>query len=386
MKYFWSACLALLLASTAIAQSQFVYTNNNESTGNSNEPPNTVSAFSVATNGTLTPVAGSPYKTAGTGGGNSIDPEEIAIASSHNANFLYAANDGSGTISAFKINSTTGALSHVPGSPFLADGAPGGDYALATSPNNKFLFATCDCTTSIHVYLIANTGGLIEVEGSPFQTGANSQGLKVTPNGQFLLVAEGSLTAVGMYSISASGTLTAVAGSPFAASASPFNVAVNCAGNLVFVTDNGSFNGSYSAIDVYSLSSDGSLTPVAGEPFYNGTTSTSGGEVLSPNGQYLFVTDTFSNDISSMAVSSDGALTQVAGSPFATSNWTGGVAVSRSGKFLYSALFTFAQIDGRSVDSTGALSAVPGTPFSTGQSQEGVPTVITFPPPTCPAD
>ena len=117
MKYFWSVCLALLLASTAMAQSQFVYTNNNESTGEPNEPPNTVSAFAVGTNGALAAVAGSPYKTGGTGGGNSIDPEEIAIASAHNASFLYAANDGSGTISAFKINSTTGALTHVQGSP-----------------------------------------------------------------------------------------------------------------------------------------------------------------------------------------------------------------------------------------------------------------------------
>ena len=385
MKYFWSACLALLLASTPMAQSQFVYTNNNESTGEPNEPPNTVSAFAVGTNGALAAVAGSPYKTGGTGGGNSIDPEEIAIASAHNASFLYAANDGSGTISAFKINSTTGALTHVQGSPFLADGAPGGDYALATSPDNKFLFATCDCTTNIHVYAIGNAGALGEVEGSPFQTGANSDGLKVSSNSQLLVVAEGSLTAVGVYSISSTGTLTAVAGSPFASSATPFNVAVNCAGNLVFVTDNGSYDGSYAAIDVFSMSSAGSLSLVSGGPFFNGTTETSGGEVLSPNGKYLFVTDTFSSDISTLAVGSDGALTQVAGSPFTTSGWTGGIAVSHSGTYLYSAFFTSGQVDGRSIDSTGALSSVPGTPFSTGQSQEGVLTLITFPPPTCSA-
>jgi len=132
------------------------------------------------------------------------------------------------------------------------------------------------------------------------------------------LVGEGSLTAVGVYSISSSGALTAVAGSPFPASASPFDVEVNCSGRLVFVIDNGSFNGSYSAIDVYSMSSGGALTPVSGEPFYNGTSSTSGGLALSPNGQFLFVSDTFSNDISSMSIGSDGTLSQVSGSPFAT--------------------------------------------------------------------
>jgi 6-phosphogluconolactonase len=385
MKCFWPACVALLMTATAFAQNQFVYSDNNVSTGINNNPVNSVSAFKIEADGSLAQVKGSPYATGGAGGGNNIDPEEIAIAQQNTSSFLYAANDGSGTISAYVINPVAGSLARVPGSPFFADGAPGGDYSLATSPNGKFLFATADTTTAIHIYSIASTGALTEVSGSPFETGASSQGLKVTPNGRFLLVGENSLTAVGVYSISSSGTLTAVTGSPFAASASPFNVAVNCAGNLVFVIDNGSFNGSFSAIDAYSMASDGSLTPVSGEPFFNGTSSTSGGLTLSPNGQFLFVTDTFSNDISSMSVGSNGTLAQVSGSPFATSNWTGGVAVSRSGKFVYSALFTVAQIDGRAVDSSGALSPVPGTPFSTGQAQTGVPTVITFPPRACPA-
>jgi len=385
MKCFSLVCVALLLTSAAVAQNQFVYTDNNVSTGINQKPVNSVSAFKIDADGSLTQIKGSPYATGGTGGGSNIDPEEIAIATQGTANFLYAANDGSGTISAYAINPVGGSLARIPGSPFLADGAPGGDYSVAVSPNGKFLFATAETTTVIHIYSIASNGALSEIAGSPFPTGANSQGLRVTPSGQFLLVGEGSLTAVGVYSISSSGALTAVAGSPFPASASPFDVEVNCSGRLVFVIDNGSFNGSYSAIDVYSMSSGGALTPVSGEPFYNGSSSTSGGLALSPNGQFLFVSDTFSNDISSMSIASDGALSQVSGSPFATSNWTGGVAVSRTGKFVYSALFTVAQIDGRAVDSNGILTPVPGTPFSTGQAQTGVPTVITFPPRSCSA-
>src|SRR5258706_5122485 len=385
MKYFSPVRVALLLTSAAVAQNQFVYTDNNVSTGINQKPVNSVSAFKIDADGSLTQIKGSPYATGGTGGGSNIDREEIAIATQGTANFLYAANNGSGTISAYAINPVGGSLARVHGSPFLADGAPGGDYSLAVSPNGKFLFATAETTTVIHIYSIASNGALSEIAGSPFPTGANSKGLKVTPNGHFLVVGEGSLTAVGVYSISSSGTRTAVAVSPFPASASPFDLEVNCSGNVVFVIDNGSFNGSYSAIDVYSMSSGGVLTPVSGEPFYNGSSSTSGGLALSPNGQFLFVSDTFSTDISAMSVASDGALSQVPGSPFATSNWTGGVAVSRTGQFVYSALFTVAQIDGRAIDSTSALTPVPGTPFSTGQAQTGVPTVITFPPRSCSA-
>ncbi len=383
MKYLLPACMAILLSSTAIAQNQFVYSDNNVSTGINSNPVNSVSAFKIEGDGSLSTIHGSPYKTGGVGGGNNIDPEEIAIATQGTASFLYAANDGSGSISAFAINPAAGSLAKVPGSPFLADGAPGGDYSLATSPNGKFLFATADTATDIHVYAIASNGSLSEVAGSPFPTGANSQGLKVTPNGSYLVVGENSVSAMGVYSIAASGALTAVAGSPFPTSASPFDLDINCAGNLVFVIDNGSYNGSYATIDVFSMSSEGSLTPVAGGPFYNGTSSVSGGLALSPNGKFLFVTDTFSSDISSMAVAADGALSQVPGSPFTTSDWPGGVAVSRDGKYVYSAFFTSGQIDGRAVASNGALTAVPGTPFSTGQTQIGTPTVITFPPRSC---
>jgi 6-phosphogluconolactonase (cycloisomerase 2 family) len=138
-------------------------------------------------------------------------------------------------------------------------------------------------------------------------------------------------------------------------------------------------------IDVYSMATDGTLTPVPKEPFSNGTSSTNGGVALSPNNQFLFVSDTFSSDISSLAVSSDGALTQVPNSPFTGENWPGGIAATRNGKFVYAALFTVAQVDGAAVNAAGELKPVAGSPFSTGQAQEGVPTLTTFPAPICSA-
>ncbi|MGA8430048.1 MAG: beta-propeller fold lactonase family protein [Candidatus Sulfotelmatobacter sp.] len=371
----------MLFASFSFAQSHFVYTDDNVNVGNDQSSVNTVSAFSVAANGSLSLIAGSPFTTGGSGGGNNIDPEEIAIATLPGTSYLYAANDGSGTIAAFRINAVTGYLMRVNGSPFMADGAPGGDYSLAVSPNGKFLFATEENVTVIHVYSInPTTGALTEISSSPFQTGVSNQGLNVTANGKFLIVGEGAATAVAVYSIGSNGTLTPVSGSPFAASAAPLNIQSNCAGNLAFVAD------TTPLIDVYSIGSNGALTPVPGEPFSNGTQDTNGGLALSPNNDFLFVSDTFTNDLSSLAVASDGTLSQGSGSPFSTSNWTGGMAVTKSGKFLYTSLFTVAEVDARAIDEKGKLAPVPGTPFSTGQSQTGVPTVITFPPPACPAE
>jgi len=47
MKYVWLICITFL-ATAAVAQNPFVYTNDNVSTGINNNPVNPVSAFKVA--------------------------------------------------------------------------------------------------------------------------------------------------------------------------------------------------------------------------------------------------------------------------------------------------------------------------------------------------
>jgi hypothetical protein len=70
MKTSWLICCVLLLAIAAAAQGNFVYTDDNNS-------PNTVSAFTVAADGSLTLIPGSPFSTGGNGGGSDVDPQQI---------------------------------------------------------------------------------------------------------------------------------------------------------------------------------------------------------------------------------------------------------------------------------------------------------------------
>ena len=81
-----------------------------------NASSNNVSAYSVnTTTGALTPIAGSPFAI-GTG------PGTLSIDSS--GYFAYLANHGSGGVSAFSINATTGALTAIAGSPFATGANP----------------------------------------------------------------------------------------------------------------------------------------------------------------------------------------------------------------------------------------------------------------------
>src|SRR6266571_2670440 len=198
-----SPFMLILFAANLDAQN-FVYVNRNRRGANS------VTAFSVASNGALTPVAGSPFVTGGLGTGAAglyaTNRARVCVV----ANRLYVANDLSHDVSGFDINPVTGALTLVPSSPF----ATSGQISLDCTPNGQFLIAAG--SDKIAVFSIAANGSLTQIPGSPFAVFGQPDGVKVTPNGQFLFVALNLLDAVGIFSIASNGELTAVPGSPFA--------------------------------------------------------------------------------------------------------------------------------------------------------------------------
>jgi 6-phosphogluconolactonase (cycloisomerase 2 family) len=126
---------------------------------------NKIASFSVAGGGTLTPVAGSPFA-AGT--------KPVSIAVDTNAAFLYAANQGSNNVSAFKISS--GALSEITGSPYavITNGSVGTPTPsfLTVDVSNTFLYVANTGSSSISAFTIkASDGTLTLLTTSPFLQG-----------------------------------------------------------------------------------------------------------------------------------------------------------------------------------------------------------------------
>ena len=186
-------------------QAQFVYV--------TNEGSNNISAYSIdATSGALTPVAGSPFGT---------DSGPNAVAGNVTGTFAFVANqnypNGSGSVSVYSIDATSGALTPVTGSPFGdADGEP---YGLAVDPTGKFAYVTNLFSNNVSAYTIdATSGALTPVAGSPFATaGGEPEGTAVDPTGKFVYVPNSGANNVSAYTIDATtGALTPVAGSPFA--------------------------------------------------------------------------------------------------------------------------------------------------------------------------
>jgi 6-phosphogluconolactonase len=336
-------------------QAEFVYVANADS--------NTVSAYRIAENGALTPVARSPFP---------AGSEPYSVAVDPLGGFVYVANGGSyplnssvsGSVSGYRI-AANGALKPVPRSPF-----PAGSFSLsvAVDPLDRFVYVATSGSYpafngSVSGYRIAANGALKPVAGSPFTAGILPFSVAVDISGRFVSVANADSNTISAYSIRPDGALTPVAGSPFPAGSEPISVAVDPLGRFVYVA-----NYTSNTVSACSIGLDGALTPVAGSPFPGFPISVA----VDPLDRFVYVANESSNNISGYRIGADGALTPVAGSSPAGSN-PRSVAVDISGRFVYVANAGSGTVSAYSIDpASGALTAVLGSPFPAGLGANSV--------------
>lgn len=278
----------------AAVGSQFVYASDFQS--------GSIFAYSInSTSGALTAAAGSPF---------SLGPFSVptGLATRPGSNHLYVAD--AGKIDGLTIN-TAGVPAAISGSPFLA----GTNLELAVDPSGRFLYATDDDPPGgVSAFTIdSTTGALSTVPGSPFtisgQTVSNSQpfGLVVDSTGRFIYAALSTTNQIAAFSIvsgTGAGALTPVPGSPFPAGSTPLAVAT--AGNFLYANSADGTIWGY-AID----SATGALNPVAGSPFPFHAA------LLTTDALGNFLYGSSSTGIAAFSIdSTTGALVPLAGSPF----------------------------------------------------------------------
>jgi 6-phosphogluconolactonase (cycloisomerase 2 family) len=185
--------VTLLAAAAALAQVNMVYV---ESNVGSTANQNSVYAYSNDGTGVLTQVAGSPFLTGGTGvrvrtsSTANAFTSDSQLAVNAAGTFLFAVNGNSNTIASMAINSD-GTLTPVAGSPFASNGSdpvslsvsnagPAGDLLLVANEANdpKQVGAIPNFTT----FRIAPIGTLTAVSGSTLTEVAGSMPSQVQVN------------------------------------------------------------------------------------------------------------------------------------------------------------------------------------------------------------
>jgi 6-phosphogluconolactonase len=307
-------------------------------------------------NGKLTPIAGSPFSTGKSGSTSvAVDPA---------GRFLYATNQfaGDDDISGFQIDCDSGKLTPIPGSPFKAGSGPS---AVAIDPSGRFAYVANLGSNNVSAYTIdEKSGRLVPVAGSPFPAGTFPSAIAVDALGKFVYVTNESSNNVSGYTInSTTGALTAISGSPFATGNSPLSVAVDPNDRFVYVANQGSDD----ITGYFPDPTSGALSPLGTSPFaaggggvYSVTVDPTGGMVFLAGYGGVFV---YTINQSAPYFLVGGQLTPVSGSPFG-----GGapnfVAVDYTGTFLYVANKSSNDISAYKIGSPSTLTPIPGSPFT----------------------
>lgn len=266
--------------------------------------------------------------------------------------FIYVANQTENDISLFNINSESGVLTEV------TPRTPTGFFpsSLAMDTGGTSLYVANEASNSISVFTINSGTGALTITGSPFATGPGPTRLRVSPSGKFLYVLCSNLTSIYAYAI-ASGALQPVAGSPFQVGPSPSSFVIDPAEHFVYVT-----NASTSTVSVFAINSgSGALAVIPQSPFSTMTTPTSTlptDVATSPSGQFLYVLNSSTDNISEYSIGSGGVLTLLTNSPVATSG-TGPIFLTfdSTGTFLFVGNQGSNTINGFSVGSDGTLAS-----------------------------
>jgi 6-phosphogluconolactonase len=309
-------------------------------------------------------------------------------SSASGTGFLWLAAQGNATVQAYTINLSNGALS-LNGSAVATGNTP---TSIVVTPKGDAVFILNSGTGSspaaggVSAYTVGSDGTL-KTAGSAVPTGPTPAGMAISAAGTFLLVAnQGTfdLTQPGSISVFAvsGATLTAVTGSPFLTEApgatvgtGPVSAAVSASGNYLYVA-----NQFANTVTSFQISSSGALTqlntyPVGISPSAVFVSIAQGTTV--PAGQYLYVANTGSNNISAFSIcdvanasscsTPNGVLTPLTGSPFPAQPGPVAITMDPTAAFLYVADEQANQISKYSWSSgTGALTPLSPAMISAG--------------------
>jgi 6-phosphogluconolactonase len=244
-------------------------------------PPNTF-LYAGTTNGIYEYLINSDGSITVQNGGTPVAQDMLATSMQVDStgNYLLAAGVGTGlstqAIGIYQINTTTGLLTALTGSPLaLYTGSTTAPTVVAPpamliTPNNSYVYVSLG-PLGVQV-LTLGAGGALSTGNSPTflppkstSTSPSDYGLASDPNSAFLFVGETN-TGLRVLSIGANGALNELAGSPYAVGTGAAGVILDTTGSYVYVANKGSNN-----ISAFTLTpASGKLTAVAGSPFSSG--------------------------------------------------------------------------------------------------------------------
>ena len=306
----------------------------------------------------------------------------VSAAAATHGNHVYVNDNTAGvnTVAAFTVQSD-GSLSPVPGSPFATGGAGkgaivGSQGSIQATPDGRFIIAVDAGSNQVSVLRILPGGGLLQVPGGTASSGG-IEPVSVAVHGDLVYVAnEGDGTTGSDYSglrLLPGGRLAPIPGSTFAlpATANPGDILFNSTGTNLVGIEVGTTDPSTFLIDSFTVGSDGLLTAAPGSPFAAQSAGPFGSEFSPADPSHLYVSNAHAGPgngtVSAFDVAANGSLSSSGTSPFADVQtapcW---VEISRDGRYLFTVNTGSTSISSYAVQADGSLSLIGSTPFKSG--------------------
>jgi 6-phosphogluconolactonase len=285
---------------------------------------NTIGGFDQHADGSLTPLAGSPFSAGGAGTGTVVGSQG-SLQATTDGKFVLAADAGSNQISVLAVASD-GSLSPAPGSPVSS----GGIEPVSIAVHEGLVY-------------VANEG-----DGS---TGSNYTGFTMADDGQLTPLSDSTIS--------------------LPATALPGDVLFNGTGKNLIGIEVGTTDPSTFLIDSFLVGSDGRLTPATGSPFPAEAAGPFGSEFSPTNPRHLYVSNAHgganNGSVSAFSVNPNAKLKSIDGSPFPDGQtapcW---VEISHDGRYLFAVNTGSTTISSYRILSNGSLSYMSSTAFSSG--------------------
>jgi 6-phosphogluconolactonase (cycloisomerase 2 family) len=352
------AALALSIGSASASAKQtsgggpVVFVQTNEPTGNH------VVAYDVAADGSLSQAG--TYATGGNGGVATPGTETDHLASQGSlvydgqAGLLFAVNAGSNSVSTFRVSGDTPQLTNVT--------ASGGEFPASIAVHGKLVYVLNSGGTGIVQGFRIADSGLRPIPGSARSLGLantnppfflNSPGqVGFTPDGgQLIVTTKASTSAIDVFGVEPDGRLSAAPVVNAPATPVPFAFTFTPSGRLA-VGEAGA-----SSVSTYDVGRDGTLADPK---------SLTDGQValcwITRVGQFYYVSNTGSNNVSGYEISADGQPSLIGTTGIVATTDPGPIdSTSPSGtQFLYVEAGS-GTVDGFAVGSDGSLTSVGDT-------------------------
>jgi 6-phosphogluconolactonase (cycloisomerase 2 family) len=334
---------------------------------------NTIGAFDRHADGSLSPMAGSPFIAGGAGTGSGL-ASQGALQLSSNGQYLLAADAGSNQISVLQIG-WDGSLHLVPGG-VVPSGGPT-PVSIAVHGNLVYVANSGAVGPNFTGFTLSPWGTLQPIAGStvPVPNGSQPDDVLFNSIGTTLV---GNLTGTSQiesFSVGFGGLLTAAPGSPLAAQGlGPFGSEFRPTDPFQLFVSNAHNGTGLGTVSAFNVAWDGALSSIGASPFADSQTAPCWVEI-SHDGQFLFTVNTASGSISRYWITPNGTLVLLGSTPVSDSGGVGAVdaRLSPDGRTLYVDESRIGAVGAFAVNG-GNLTELPSSPslLPTGATPAGI--------------